>query len=373
MADDYYRVLGVEKDASQDEIKKAYRELAMKYHPDRNQGKDTEEHFKKVNEAYAVLGDPDKRKQYDAYGPDQFGKVYSQEDIFRNFDIGDVLRKMGVDFGFSPFGNDDMFSSMFGFGNQRGGDLGNDILARIDITLEQAAFGTGKEINVRHVARCETCKGNGAEPGSKIVTCSKCGGSGQLRQTRSGPFGVMQTITICPKCGGQGKAPSKLCARCGGSGKRALENRIKVTIPKGIETGTRLRVRGMGDYGRDRTGDLYVDVNVMKDKRFRREGDRIYTDVRVPFHVAALGGAIKVPTLYGEREAVLEEGTQSDSTVTLKGQGMPHFNSPGMGDEIARIVVEIPRHLTKEQKDLLEKLSGFDDHKRKKQGKFGIF
>ncbi len=371
MAEDYYKVLGVAKDASQDEIKRAYRDLAMKLHPDKNKDKSTEEKFKTINEAYAVLGDSDKRKQYDAYGPEQFGRVYSQEDIFRDFDIGDVLRKMGIDFGFSPFGGgEDIFGSMFGFGNQRRGDLGNDILARIDVSLEQAARGTEKDISVRHVVHCDNCNGSGAEPDSKIVECSRCGGSGQLRTTRSGPFGIMQTISACPKCGGQGRSPSKVCRSCSGSGKRSAENRIKVTIPRGVDTGIRLRVRGMGDFGKDRTGDLYVDVNVMKDRRFRREGDSIHVDVRVPFYVAALGGRVSVPTLYGDKEITLEEGTQSDSTVTLKGQGMPRFNSSGVGDEIAKMVVEVPKHLTKEQREHLERLAELDGNKKKK---FGIF
>ncbi|MCL4389273.1 MAG: molecular chaperone DnaJ [Candidatus Marsarchaeota archaeon] len=372
MPEDYYDVLGVPRTASQDDIKRAYREIALKFHPDRNPSKSAEEKFKKANEAYAVLSDPEKRKQYDTFGPEGFNQRFTQEDIFRNFNIEDVLRQMGIDFGFSPFGNNDLFGNIFGFQQKGGnrGDIGNDILARVDVSLYDAAHGVDKEIYVRHVVRCNTCKGTGAEPGSRIVVCSKCGGKGQVSTTRRSPFGIMQTISTCPACNGEGKTPSKRCRACGGTGKSQTENKIKVSIPKGVDTGTRLRVRGMGDYGRDRQGDLYVDVNVMKDRQFIREGTTIYANVHVPFYVAALGGQITVPTLYGDKEETISEGTQSGSTITLKGQGMPRLNATGTGDEIATIVVDVPKHLSKEQREHLEKLAELDGSKKKK---FGIF
>ncbi len=365
MDNDYYKILGVPKNASEDDIKNAYRQLALKFHPDRNKDKGAEEHFKHINEAYAVLSDPEKRKQYDAYGPDAFNQRYTQEDIFRNFNIDEIFKNMGINMDFGS----GMFGDIFGFPGSRGGDLGNDILARTDVTLLQAAHGTEKEISLRHVARCENCKGSGAEPGSKIVSCDRCGGSGQIATTRRTPFGVMQTITTCTKCYGNGKAPSKTCRICSGTGKRHSENRIKVTIPKGVDTGTRLRVKGMGDFGKDRVGDLYIDVNVMPDRKFRRSGDNIHVDVSVPFYVAALGGEVAVPTLEGEKKVKVDEGTQSDSEIMLKGHGIPHFNRNGAGDEIVRIVVDVPKSLTKEQRDYLEKFASLDSKKKK----FGIF
>jgi molecular chaperone DnaJ len=366
MAEDYYKVLGVSKSASPDDIKKAYRELALKFHPDINKDPKSKIKMQEINEAYAVLSDPDKRKQYDAYGPEQFTQRYSQEDIFRNFNIDEVFKNMGIDLN---FGSDDIFSNLFGFQTQQRGDFGSDILARIDVTLQQAAKGTEKDVYVRHVMRCESCKGSGAEPGSKIITCDRCNGRGQTKTQRSTPFGVMQTIATCPKCGGVGKVPSKICSSCRGSGKRQEENRIKISIPKGVETGTRLRVKGMGDYGKDRAGDLYVDINVLLDKVFKRIGDDVHVDVNVPFYIAALGGEIAVPTLDGEKKAKVNEGTPSDTTIILKGQGIPHFNRGGIGDEIIRVVIDVPKHLTKEQREYLEKFADMDTKKKK----FGLF
>lgn len=371
MPEDYYEILGVPKNASQDEIKKAYRELALKFHPDRNKSKAAEEKFKKVNEAYAVLGDEQKRKQYDAYGPEGFNQRFTQEDIFRNFDIEDVLRSMGIDFGFGSFGDSNIFSNMFGFNQRRrDGDIGSDILAKVDVSLLDASKGTEKDIYVRHVVKCESCGGSGARPGSKIVICEKCRGSGQVATTMRSPFGIMQSISTCPECRGMGKMPSAVCKACGGTGKMQTENKIKVTIPKGVDTGTHLRVRGMGDYGKDRQGDLYVDVNVLKDKIFRREGSNLYAELHVPFYIAALGGRVYAPTLEGEKEVVIEEGAQNGSSITLRGMGMPHFNSSGRGDEILKIVVDIPKHLTAEQRDLLGKFASLDLGRKKR---FGIF
>ena len=368
MARDYYDVLGVPKNASDEQKKEAYRKLVLKLHPDINKDHKSEEKMKEVNEAYAVLGDSGKRQQYDAYGPEQFSQHYTQEDIFRNFNIDEVFRSMGIRM---DFGSEDILSGLFGFpGRGQRGDFGSDILARIDVSIRDAARGTDKEVGVRHVAKCENCNGTGADPSGRVVSCERCGGSGQLRTTRRSPFGVMQTIATCSRCNGTGKVPSKPCRQCNGTGKKHLENRIKVTIPKGVATGIRLRVRGMGDFGKDRPGDLYIDVNVLPDKVFKRSGDDIRVDAKVPFHVAALGGEIAVPTLEGEKSIRISEGTQSDSEVKLKGMGMPRFGGSGSGDEIVRIVVDVPKHLTKEQKEYLEKLADLDGSKKRK---FGIF
>lgn len=374
MAKDFYDVLGVDKKASQDDIKKAYRALALKLHPDVNKSKDAEEHFKEINEAYAVLSDPEKRAQYDAYGPEGFSQRFSEQDIFRNFDFDKVFRDMGININFGGFGGDDfgndIFGNLFGFSNaSRGQDIGNDILAQISITLDDAYKGIDKKIRVRHVAKCDHCSGTGAEPGSKIVTCSKCNGSGQIRSTRRTMFGVMQTVSACPKCNGSGKTFEKVCRVCSGTGKKVTEETIDISIPKGVESGMRLRVRGMGDYGKARTGDLYVEINIQKDRRFVRENSNLYIEQNIPFYVAILGGNVNVPTMSGNKEISVHEGAQNGERITLSGYGMPHFKSGGSGDEIITLRVDIPRNLSKEQKDLIKEFENLDSKKKK----FGIF
>ena len=383
MSKDYYEVLGVKKSASQDEIKAAYRSLAMKYHPDKNvdkspeEKKKIEEKFKEINESYAVLSDPEKRQSYDMYGSESFHQRYSQEDIFRNFNIDEILRNMGFNFG-SGEGN---IFDMFGFGNmgqQRNVDAGNDILARVNVSLQEAAHGIEKTIYVPHLKECGRCHGSGAEPGTSIVRCDKCNGTGQQRTTRRTPFGVMQTITTCAKCGGSGKAFDKPCRNCAGHGKQKEQDKIQVKIPKGVDTGSRLRLKGMGDYGHDRIGDLYVDVIVSEDKTFRREGDDIRTELHIPFYVAALGGSAKVKTLEGEETIKIEPGTQHRDIIALRGKGMPRLNSSSYGDEIVEVRVDVPRKLNSEQRDLLEKFRDSDSgkvtkDKDKKKGFFGAF
>ncbi len=371
MDKDYYKILGVQHNASPDQIKNAYRELALKFHPDRNKDKGAEEHFKQVNEAYAVLSDPEKRQQYDAYGPDAFSQRYTQEDIFRNFNIEDVLRQMGFQFGFG--GNQDLFS-MFGFGDQgasRNIDLGSDILAGTEVTLREAATGTEKKLHVNHVKRCETCSGSG---GTGITKCKRCGGSGQARTTTRTPFGVMQVVTTCPECGGRGKTVEKVCRTCKGHGRVRTEDKIDFKIPQGVDNGTRLRVKGMGDYGADRTGDLYVDVKVSKDKIFTRQGNDLLLELHVPFYVAALGGTTTVETLDGNEHIKIEPGTQTGANIYLNNKGMPKFNGSGHGDEIVRIIVDTPKGLSAEQKALLERFSELDSGKKPdSKKKFGIF
>jgi molecular chaperone DnaJ len=372
MTKDYYEILGVNKNASLDEIKQKYRELALKYHPDRNKDKNAEEKFKEINEAYAVLSDPEKRKQYDTFGPEGFNQKFTEEDIFRGFDIDDIFKNFG-------FGSNDIFD-LFGFGqnesqNQsRNIDIGNDILAKITVTLEEAATGCEKTIHIRHIQKCERCNGTGAEPGSKIITCDKCKGSGQIKTTRRTPFGIMQTIQICPKCRGSGEIFEKVCKICNGSGKISNDDKITVKIPKGVDNGTRLRLKGMGDYGKDRLGDLYVDISVSSNKIFKRNGDDLYINVTIPFYTAILGGNIKVKTLNNEETIFIPPGTQNGDTLVLKGKGMPHFNSNYVGNEIININIEIPKHLNAEQKELIERFRNIDSGTSgKKKGFFGVF
>ena len=368
MAEDYYGILGVSKSASADEIKNAYRTLALKLHPDVNKSKQAEEKFKKINEAYAVLGEPDKRKQYDSFGPDAFNQRFTQEDIFRNANFNDIFKNMGFDFG--P--DNDIFSQMFGFTPQRSADVGNDILARVNVTLQDAAHGATKILNVRHVKACGRCDGKGYEPGTRMIKCERCNGTGQLRQTQRTPFGVMQTIGTCSSCGGAGRTFEKPCKSCGGRGAMQAEDRIDVTIPKGVSTGMRLRLAGMGDFGKDRRGDLYIDIGVQQDRRFERKADDVHADLHIPLHVALLGGEVMAPTLDGDKKVSIEEGTQNNSKVVMRDHGIPHFNRSGAGDEILNIIVDLPKHLSRDQKELVKKLSdsGSDGDKRRM---FGIF
>jgi molecular chaperone DnaJ len=380
MERDYYETLGVKKDASADEIKNAYRQLALKYHPDRNSDKSSEEKkqleekFKEINEAYAVLSDPDKRRQYDTYGSDTFHQRFSQEDIFRGTDINEILRQMGMDFGF----DNDIFS-MFGFGGMGGSrrqarmeDIGNDILTRVNVTLQEAAAGTEKKIALEHVKACDRCKGAGSEPGSKTVTCDQCKGRGQVATTRRTPFGIIQTVSTCGKCGGAGKYFEKACKMCGGRGRVTGQDKIDIKIPKGVQSGMRLRVREMGDFGRDHTGDLYVDVNVQKDKNFRREGDDLYAELHVPFYIAAIGGSVNAPTLNGEESIKIEAGTQNGDVVSIKGRGMPHMNGSGSGNEVLTVVIDVPKHPSSAERELFEKFRDLDSGK-KGEGKRRFF
>ncbi len=362
MARDYYDVLGVKKDASAEEIKAAYRKLAMQFHPDRNKSPDAEEKFKEINEAYAVLSDQEKRGQYDAYGPDQFNRKYTEEDIFKGFDFQDIFRNMGFDVGNTGFGSvDDLFDNLFNQGQRQSqGTRGNDILAKLRISLIDAHEGVTRQVLVRHIAVCDRCNGTGAEPGSKVIACPTCKGRGQVAITRRTPFGVMQTITICPACGGSGRIPEKKCRKCNGTGSIQKEDKIDISIPKGVDTGTRLRLKGMGDYGSSRPGDLYVDVEVEQDPRFKRKGDDIAASIHVPFYVAILGGTAEAPTLKGTETVSVGPGTQSGDFITIRGGGMPRFNRSGIGDEIIKVYVDIPKKLNAEQSDLIKRFMETD-------------
>ncbi|MEM0086676.1 MAG: molecular chaperone DnaJ [Candidatus Micrarchaeaceae archaeon] len=373
MPKDYYEILGVPRDASEDEIKRAFRALAFKYHPDRNKGdKEAEEKFKEINEAYAVLSDPEKRKQYDMFGPEQFGQRYSAEDIFRGFDFDQMFRDLGLNLNMNFSNPDDLFESFF-FGNQgmRHTDMGQSILRKINISLKEAAEGVDKEISIRHIKKCPHCNGTGAEPGSKLIKCPTCGGTGTVKSIRNTFFGRMQTISTCPTCMGTGKIFERKCKVCNGKGGIVATDDITVTIPAGIADGMRLRLKGMGDYGKDGAGDLFIEVYVQKDDLFRREGDDIYVDVHVPFYTAALGGNISVPTLYGNENVTISEGTQQGQKLVLKGKGIKSFHGNRRGDEIAIVNIDIPKDMTKEERDLLQSYKQL--HEDPKNKRFGFF
>ncbi len=368
MAKDYYDILGVRRDATQDEIKRAYRELVMKYHPDVNKSPEAEAKMREINEAYAVLSDPDKRKQYDMLGSEQFGQQYSPEDIFRGFDFGDVFKDLGINLG--GFGFDDLF----GFETEREEEetmqRGADITYRLDLTFEEAAKGTEKEIEIKHVKKCSHCNGTGVEPGYGYVTCDKCGGTGRIVTRRNTFFGTMQTVRVCDKCGGTGKIPEKKCSVCHGKGGVIGTDKIKVDIPAGVKEGMRLRLSKLGDYAPGGAGDLYLEIHVLGSSVFERSGDDVLVRVAIPFYTAALGGSIAVPTIDGNKEISIEPGTQPGTQIRLAGYGIKGFRTGRRGDEIVTIDVEIPRSLSPAERKLLE---DFKNINSKGSKKFGLF
>jgi len=363
---DYYEILGISKNASKSEIKKAYRKLAMKYHPDRNKSEEAEAKFKEISEAYAVLSDDNKKVQYDQYGHAGFDRMYSQEDIFRNADFTDfedLFRGFGFGGG-GPFGN--MFGSMFGNmfrGGGRGGEFGADLQVDVGITLEEAAKGVKKDISYHRSKACSRCSGSGNEPGSKITNCDVCKGRGQVQQARrAGPMSFY-TITTCNKCKGKGNIAEKPCSGCSGSGKVSAKEHIKIDIPKGIHNRMRLHFQGLGEYGRDGPGDLYAMVYVKPHEKFERDGDNLWINMPISFPIAALGGNIEVPTLFGKANLKIPAGTQPNTVFKLNNEGMPLVNRNGKGDELVRVILEVPKKLTKKQKELLKE---FEEEKGKK-------
>jgi molecular chaperone DnaJ len=364
---DYYEILGVPRNATLEQIKDAYRTLALKYHPDRNKSPDAEEKFKEISEAYAVLSDPQKRAEYDQYGHAGFDQRYTQEDIFRNVNFEDLFREFGFSFGGFGFPFEDLFeSSMFGRKRRRG--RGADLEYELEISLEEAAKGTKKGITFKRNRPCEHCKGTGAEIGSKISVCQKCGGTGQIKISKKlGGFGSFTSITTCPVCSGAGKKPEKVCKVCKGTGNMLYDEKIEVEIPAGVESGTKLKVSGMGENGPTAAGDLYLNIRVKEHPQFKREGNDIYLDWPITFVQAALGAEIEVPTLYGKVKLKIPPGTQTHTLFRLKGEGMPSIYRRGKGDQYVRVIVKTPTHLTEKQKKLLEE---FDENYQEKKGFF---
>lgn len=362
---DYYEILGVKRSASKDELKDAYRTLALKFHPDRNKEAGAEDKFKEISEAYAVLSDDTKRATYDQYGHQGFDQRYSQEDIFRNANFEDVFREFGFSFGGgnSPF--EDLFSSAF-FGapqGRRGRGRGADLRYDIHITLDEAAKGVSKEISFRREKACPRCSGSGAEPGSKVIACQKCGGQGQVRSTRRmGPFGSFVSVTTCPSCNGQGSRPEKPCGECSGSGAVEATEKFSVDIPAGVDTGSQLRLEGLGARGPSSSGDLYVFINVKEHGLFQREGSDIHLETPVSFSQAALGAEIEVPTLFGKTKLKIPVGTQTGTVFRMRGEGMPRVGGRGKGDQLVHITIRTPTNLSDKQKKLL---SEFDDTPKK--------
>lgn len=358
---DFYSVLGVSRSATEDELKKAYRTLAMKYHPDRNPGdKAAEEKFKEVNNAYQVLGDADKRRRYDQLGHQMYTQGGSSGP---SMDASDFFSQM---FGGAGFDLGDLFG--FGGSSRRRNAprKGEDLLYEMDIDFEDAVFGTDETITIPRVETCSHCNGQGAEPGTAKHTCPVCHGTGQ-QTVSQGFFSMSQP---CRKCGGAGEIIDKPCRKCGGRGATEGRNAIEVHIPAGVDTGVRLRVSGKGNAGANGgpTGDLYISIRVLPHKLFSRQGNDIYCDVPVSFVTAALGGTVKVPTITGAKEITIPAGVQNGTKFRLKDMGVANARGGRRGDEYVRVLIDIPTNLSSAQKDKLREFAELTNEKKQFPG-----
>ena len=352
---DYYKTLGVERTATKEEIKSAYKRLAKEYHPDLNKSPDATEKFKEINEAASVLGDDVKRDKYDKYGT---ASAQSGGFDAKNF---------GFDFGSQGFDFEDIFERFFA-GESRGGvrgerRRGNDLRYDIEIELEESAFGATKEITIPRLEKCEKCNGTGAETKSDIITCPECKGTGMLKRTQRTPFGYFSTTTTCRKCNGSGRAIENECRECDGTGVVRMSRKIEVEIPAGAEDGTNLRIRNQGDSNGGIAGDLYIVIHQKKHKIFERHENDIYIKVPISFTTAVLGGEIEVPTLKGKAVLKIPSGTKSNTIFRMKSNGIPYLHGGGVGSQNVEIVIDIPEKLTKKQKELLNE---FDKESKKK-------
>lgn len=354
---DYYEVLGVSKESSKDQIKDAYRKLALQYHPDRNKSPEAEEKFKEISEAYAVLSDDEKRRQYDMLGHAGFDQRYTTEDIFRGADFDSVFRDLGFGFDLG-----DILGSLFGGRGgfteervRRGRDLGYDL----EISLEEAARGAEKEVEIPRVEKCDVCGGSGASPGTSPRTCPTCGGTGQVQDAQRNRFSVFVRVTPCPTCKGKGVIIDSPCRNCRGTGRVRRERTISVKIPPGVDEGTQIRLQGEGEASLNNgpTGDLYIVVHMLPNRNFERDGDDLIHRLVIGFPQAALGAEVEVPTLEGNASIRVPSGTQSGDTVRLRGKGMPRLRGYGRGDLLVRVYLTVPEKLTQRQRELLEELA----------------
>ncbi|MAG60475.1 molecular chaperone DnaJ [archaeon] len=361
---DYYKTLGVEKNATKADIKKAFKKLAMKYHPDRapeEKKEEFEEKFKTISEAAAILGDEKKRQQYDQFGSNAFGGGDGGQG-FQGFDFSDIMSQ----FRFGNFGNqDDIFEQIFGGGGRRRGRKvyrGSDLLYDLDISLEKVHSGLSEEIKLNKLDHCSECQGKG---GKNISTCSDCNGSGYTRVTRRTPFGVFQQQAPCGSCHGEGEKASEVCHECDGEGLIRDRSKITVKIPAGVSDGMRLRVSSKGEAGRNGGphGDLYVRIHVKEHKFFERQDDDLHVSVPISFYIASLGGEIEVPTIAGSATLKIPKGTDSETIFRMKGKGLPKLRGSGNGDQMVKVTIQVPKKLSKKQKKALE---DFGDNKPQK-------
>jgi molecular chaperone DnaJ len=350
-AKDYYEVLGVQKGATKEQIKDAYRKLALQFHPDRNKAPEAEARFKEISEAYAVLSDDEKRRQYDAYGREGVYQRYSQEDLFRGVDFGEFFRGMG------GFGFDDIFSQFFG-GGGRQPSRGEDLTYHLQLRLEDIVEDSNREIEIPRSEVCPTCNGSGAKPGTTPQRCGTCGGTGQVQRVQSAGFARLVRITACGKCGGRGYLVDSPCKDCRGKGTVEKTRKIQIMIPAGVDDGHTLRLRGEGNAGESGVppGDLYVVVNIVPHRAFARQDSDVYLEAKVGVVQAMLGAEVTVPTLYGDVKLTVPNGTQPGTVFKLRGKGLPKYGGWGKGDEYVKVNVEVPRNLSGQQKDLLKKL-----------------
>ncbi|MBQ3069642.1 MAG: molecular chaperone DnaJ [Clostridia bacterium] len=364
MADkrDYYEVLGLQKGASDDEIKKAFRRKAKEFHPDLHPGdKQAEANFKEVNEAYEVLSDSQKKARYDQYG---------HAGVDPNFGAGGGGGFSDMDFDFG-----DIFSSFFGGGGRRANPNaprhGGDVAAQVILSFEESAKGCKKQVEVTVVEACADCGGNGAEKGTSPKSCPNCGGSGQVRRQQRTPFGVMQTQAACDRCRGTGRIVEKPCRTCNGSGRVTARRTVGINVPAGIDDGQTIIIRGKGNAGQNggQPGDLQVRVSVRPHPIFERRGNDIYCDLPLTFVQASLGADIKVPTLDGRETLQVKEGTQPGELLRMKGKGFPDVQGRRAGDLVFRVNVEVPKNLNNEQKELLRKFDSTTSDKQYQKGK----
>lgn len=367
MKADYYELLGLQKGASEDEVKKAYRKLARKFHPDVNKEAGAEEKFKEITEAYEVLSDAQKRAAYDQFG--HAGPGFGGYGGFEGGGFG------GFEGGFGGLG--DIFEAFFGGAQggrqrRRGPERGSDLRLDLDITFRDAIFGAEKTIDIKHLESCGSCFGTGAKEGSQISRCATCKGQGQVQQMTRTPFGQFAQITTCPKCKGEGQTIDQPCPSCKGDGKKEVAKQLKVKIPAGVDTGARLRVSGEGDAGTRNgpAGDLFIVLHVGSDKTFQRRDTELFQSFPISFGQAALGAEVEVPTLEEPQKLKIPAGTQTGTIFTIKGQGVPHLNAPSRrGDMHVEVYVQVPTQLSAEETELLERLEELRTGKHDKHAK----
>ena len=376
---DYYEILGVDKNASDSEIKKAYRKMAMKYHPDRNKGDDdAERKFKEASEAYDVLKDPQKRARYDQYGHSGLHSGGFNERDFHDINIEDIFSQFGDIFG----------SDIFGGAGGRGGrsrsrarrstgQRGNDMKLNIELTLEEIAFGTEKKLKVKKQVKCDACEGTGAETSDDFETCSTCNGMGEVRQVNKTMFGQFVNVQACPKCNGEGRIIRNKCSKCNGQGRVTGKETVKVRIPAGVSSGNYITMRNSGNAGirGGEAGDLIVLIEEKEHEKFERDKNDIYHDLVLSIPDATLGTEVEVPTLKGKAKLKIDEGTQPGKLLRMKGRGIQGLNGTGTGDQYIRINVYIPKDLSSEEKTKIASLKEADnfDPVHKKESKKGFF